>query len=154
MCIRDRQGGVESAHGAAGRRVLVSFAAGIAAFAIAWLVTPWQAAALIGWNVAATAFIAWVWFTVAGMDGAATAKHAAIEDISRTTADLILILASVASLVGVGLSLLEASDLEGLAKATIVGLASVSVVLSWATVHTVFTPVSYTHLTLPTSDLV
>ena len=135
----DPQGGVETAHGAAGIRVLVSFAVGIAAFAIAWLATQWQAAALIGWNVAATVFIAWIWFTVAGMDGAATAKHAAIEDLSRPTADLILILASVASLVGVGLSLLEASDTEGLAKAMIVGVASVSVILSWATVHTVFT---------------
>jgi uncharacterized membrane protein len=135
----DPQGGVETAHGAAGRRVLVSFAAGIAAFAIAWLATPWQAAALVGWNVAATAFIAWIWFTVAGMDAAATAKHAAIEDLSRSTADLILILASVVSLIGVGLSLLEASDTEGLEKAMIVGVASVSVILSWATVHTVFT---------------
>ena len=133
------EGGVQTAHGAAGRRVLVSFAAGLAAFAVSLLATPWQTAALIGWNVAATVFIAWMWFTVAGMDGAATAKHAAIEDISRPTADLILILASVASLVGVGLSLLEASDTEGLAKAMIVGLASVSVILSWATVHTVFT---------------
>jgi uncharacterized membrane protein len=119
--------------------VLVSFAAGIAAFAIAWVATPWQAAALVGWNVAATAFIAWIWFTVAGMDAAATAKHAAIEDLSRSTADLILILASVVSLIGVGLSLLEASDTEGLEKAMIVGVASVSVILSWATVHTVFT---------------
>jgi uncharacterized membrane protein len=135
----DPQGGVETAHGAAGRRVLVSFAAGIAAFAIAWLATPWQAAALVGWNVAATAFIAWIWFTVAGMDAPATAKHAAIEDLSRSTADLILILASVVSLIGVGLSLLEASDTEGLEKAMIVGVASVSVILSWATVHTVFT---------------
>ena len=135
----DPQGGVETAHGAAGRRVLVSFAAGIAAFAIAWLATPWQAAALIGWNVAATVFIAWIWITVAGMDAAATARHAAIEDLSRSTADLILILASVVSLIGVGLSLLEASDTEGLEKATIVAVASVSVILSWATVHTVFT---------------
>ena len=135
----DPQGGVETAHGAAGKRVLVSFAAGIAAFAIAWLATPWQAAALVGWNVAATAFIAWIWFTVARMDAAATAKHAAIEDLSRSTADLILILAAVVSLIGVGLSLLEASDTEGLEKAMIVGVASVSVILSWATVHTVFT---------------
>ena len=135
----DPQGGVETAHGAAGIRVVVSFAVGIAAFGVAWLATPWQAAALIGWNVAATVFIAWIWFMVAGMDGAATAQHASIEDLSRPTADLILIIASVASLVGVGFSLLEASGTEGLAKATIVGLASVSVILSWATVHTVFT---------------
>ncbi len=135
----DRQGGVETAHGAAGIRVLVSFAVGVAAFGVAMLATPWQAAGLIGWSVAATVFNAWIWLTVAGMDGTATAKHAAIEDLSRPTADLILILASVASLVGVGLSLLEASDTEGLAKAMIVGIASVSVILSWATVHTVFT---------------
>jgi uncharacterized membrane protein len=135
----DPQGGVETAHGAAGMRVLVSFAVGIAAFGVAWLTTPWQAASLIGWSVATTVFIAWIWFTVAGMDGAATARHAAVEDLSRRTADLVLILASVTSLIGVGLSLLEASDTEGLEKAMIVAVASVSVILSWATVHTVFT---------------
>jgi uncharacterized membrane protein len=132
-------GSVQTAHGAAGRRVLVSFAAGLAAFALAWLATPWQAAALIGWNVAATVFIVWVWLIVRGMDGAATAKHAVIEDLSRRTAELVLIFASVISLIGVGLSLLQASDTGGLARAMIVGVASVSVILSWATVHTVFT---------------
>src|SRR4029450_9004569 len=60
-----------------------------------WLLPPWTAAPLVGWNVAATAFIAWIWFTVAGMDAASTAKHAAIEDPSRATAGLILILAGV-----------------------------------------------------------
>jgi uncharacterized membrane protein len=135
----DPDGGVQTAHGAAGRRVLVSFAAGLAAFALAWIATPWQAAALIGWNVAATVFILWVWLIVRGMDGAATAKHAVIEDLSRRTAELVLIFASVISLIGVGLSLLQASDTGGLARAMIVGVASVCVILSWATVHTVFT---------------
>jgi len=135
----DPQRGVETAHGTAGMRVLVSFAVGIAAFGIAWLATPWQAASLIGWSVAAAVFIAWIWFMVAGMGGAATARHAAVEDLSRSTADLVLILASVTSLIGVGLSLLEASDTEGLEKAMIVAVASVGVILSWATVHTVFT---------------
>lgn len=73
------------------------------------------------------------------MDGEATAQHAAVHDVSRRTADLILILASVASLVGVGLALIEASDKQGLAKAGVVAVASASVILSWATVHTVFT---------------
>jgi uncharacterized membrane protein len=124
--------------GAAGIRVLVSFAAGIAAFALAWLVTPWQSAALIGWDVAATVFIVWVWLIVRGMDGEATEQHAVVEDLSRGTADLILILASVISLIGVGLALLEAAGKEGFTKALIVGVASVSVILSWATVHVVF----------------
>ena len=102
------------------------------------LATPWQTAALIGWNVAAIVFILWIWLIVRGMDGAATAQHVVIEDLSRATADLILILASVISLIGVGLALLEGSDTGGPAKAMIVGVASVSVILSWATVHTVF----------------
>jgi len=136
---RDPAGGVQTAHGAAGFRVLVSFAAGLAAFAFAWIATPWQTASLIGWNVAATVFIVWIWLIVRGMDGVATAQHAVIEDLSRRTADLVLILASVVSLIGVGLALLESSDTGGLEKATIVGVASASVILSWATVHTVFT---------------
>jgi uncharacterized membrane protein len=131
--------GVPTAHGAAGLRVWVSFGAGLAAFAVSWLATPWQTAALIGWNVAATVFIVWVWLIVRGMDGEATARHAVIEDLSRGTADLVLILASVISLIGVGLSLLEASNTEGFTKALVVGLASLSVILSWATVHMVFT---------------
>ncbi len=135
----DPEGGVQTAHGAAGRRVLVSFAAGLAAFAVSGVAKPWQTAALIGWNVAATVFIVWIWLIVRGMDGAATAQHVVIEDLSRGTAELVLIFASVISLIGVGLSLLESSDTGGLAKATIVGVASVSVILSWATVHTVFT---------------
>ena len=134
----DPEGGVQTAHGAAGRRVLVSFAAGLAAFALAWLATPWQTASLIGWNVAATVFIVWIWLIVRGMDGAATAQHAVIEDLSRSTADLVLIFASVVSLIGVGLSLLQGSDTGGLAKALTVGVASVTVILSWATVHTVY----------------
>ena len=40
----DPHSGVETAHGAAGIRVLVAFAVGIAAFGAARLATPWQAA--------------------------------------------------------------------------------------------------------------
>ena len=39
-------------------RVLLSLAAGVLAFAIAILLTPWQVATLTGWNVTAIVFIA------------------------------------------------------------------------------------------------
>jgi uncharacterized membrane protein len=135
----DRGSSLGSSHGVARNRVLVSLAVGLLAFGIVVVLSPWQAAALIGWDVAATVFMVWVWLIVGRMDGEATAAHAVIEDLSTRTADLILILASVTSLIGVGLSLLEASDKEGFAKALITALASASVILSWATVHTVFT---------------
>lgn len=135
----ERNGSVEGSHSSARTRVLLSLAVGVVAFGVAMLLTGWQAAALIGWDVAATVFIAWVWLAVGRMNGEQTRSHAGNEDLSRNVADLVLILASVTSLIGVGLSLLEASDKEGAAKALITGLASLSVVLSWATVHTVFT---------------
>jgi uncharacterized membrane protein len=119
--------------------VLLSLAAGLVAFGVAKLFTTWQIAALIGWIVASTVFIVWIYLSVGGMDGEATARHAAIEDASRPTADLILILASVTSLVGVGLSLLEASNRPGSERAVITAVAAITVILSWATVHTVYT---------------
>jgi uncharacterized membrane protein len=120
----DDQGGVKRSHISAGTRVLAVFGAGVLAFGIASLLVPWQVATLIGWSVSAAAFVASVWFSVGRMDGAATAEFAMIEDESRAAADLVLITASTASLLGVALTLLKA--------------AGVSVILSWGAVHTVF----------------
>jgi uncharacterized membrane protein len=135
----DQGSSLESSHSNARTRVLMSLAVGVLALGIAMFLTPWQAAALIGWDVAASVFIVWVWLAVGRMDGEATKAHAGIEDRSTGTADLVLILASVTSLIGVGLSLLEASDQDVAAKAFITAIASLTVILSWATVHTVFT---------------
>jgi len=131
-------GGVKGSHIRAGTRVLLAFAAGVLAFGIASIFMPWQVATLIGWSVSAAAFVASVWLSVRRMDGAATAEFATIEDDSRAAADLVLITASSASLLGVALTLLKASGENGAARAFITGVATVSVILSWAAVHTVF----------------
>jgi uncharacterized membrane protein len=133
------EGSVESSHGAARTHVLLSLAAGVVAAGVSTLFTTWQIAVLIGWDMAAVVFMAWIRLIVGGMDSEATARHAAIEDASRPTADLILILASVTSLIAVGLALLEASRRPGLERAIITAVAAITVILSWATVHTVFT---------------
>lgn len=120
-------------------RVLVACLAGLLAFGIVMAVAPWQVASLAGWDVWAGVFVAWVWWNVGGLDGAATARSAMIEDDSRPASDLVLIAASVASLLGVGLALLKASSEQGTAQGIITAVAALSVVLSWAAVHTVFT---------------
>ena len=56
-----------------------------------------------------------------------------------------LIAASVASLAGVGMALLKASEAVGLARAGTTAVAVVSVAVSWLAVHTVFT-LRYAHL--------
>ncbi|HEY7399660.1 MAG TPA: DUF1345 domain-containing protein [Actinomycetota bacterium] len=122
----------------AGLRVLVAFAIGIVASSIAAFLTAWQVAVLIGWDATAIVFLAWVFLAVHALGGEATALHATSEDPSRAVAELILISASAASLVGVGVVLFKASNEHGGARALSIGVAFLSVALSWAAVHTVF----------------
>lgn len=123
----------------AGVRVLAACVIGLLAFGIVMTLAPWQVASLVGWDVWAGVFVAWVWWSIGRMDGSATERSAMIEDDSRAASDLVLIAASVASLVGVGLALLKASSETGTARAVVTGVAALSVVLSWGAVHTVFT---------------
>jgi hypothetical protein len=83
------------------RRVIVAAAA--ASF------TPWKVSSLLAWDTWAAIFCTWVWVAVRGAD-ATTHRIATRGDDPRPAADLVLIAASVASLLGVGLALLQASD--------------------------------------------
>jgi uncharacterized membrane protein len=67
-----------------------------------------------------------------------TAEHAAAIDPDRLTTDWLLVVSAVASLVAVGFVLVRATDGQGPGEYAQVGLALLSVVLSWAMVHTVF----------------
>jgi uncharacterized membrane protein len=64
---------------------------------------------------------------------------ATAEDNSRVAADTVLVGASVASLVGVVFALLKAGGETGTAHILIIAVAFLSIVLSWSSVHTVFT---------------
>jgi len=67
-----------------------------------------------------------------------TAEHAAAIDPDRLTTDWLLVVSAVASLVAVGFVLVRATAEQGPREFAQVGLALLSVVLSWAMVHTVF----------------
>ncbi len=120
-------------------RVGVAAAGGVVALTAGLALVPWQAAALIGWDVTAVIWGVWVWFSIAGKDSAATEGLATSEDDSRAAADTVLVCASVASLVGVALALLKAAGENGAAHALMTGVAAATVVLSWGAVHTLFT---------------
>ena len=111
---------------------------GLLAGLVAWRWAAWQAAVLIGWDVAAVSFSAWVLLAVAGLGAEGARLLATREDSSRAAADLILLAASVTCLVGVALALVEAAGSKGLAKGLLVALAVGSVVVSWTVVHIVF----------------
>jgi uncharacterized membrane protein len=117
----------------------VAVGVGLAAFAAAMAVTSWQVAALLGWDAMALVAVVWVLAVVMGKSGQETAAMAKREDDSRAAADVLLVSACVASLLGVGAGLLKAAQQHGLAKAGTTGVAVLSVALAWAAVHTVFT---------------
>jgi uncharacterized membrane protein len=118
---------------------MACLACGLAAFAVAILLTPWQIADLVGWDVAGAVFVAWVLVSTRGKDAAQTRAMAVMEDNSRVAADAILIGASIASLVGVALALVKAGGEQNPAHTLITALAFLSVVVSWTSVHTVYT---------------
>ena len=105
----------------------------------------WQVAVLSAWIAAAGVNLVWVWVSIHGLDATRTAQVATVEDDSRFAADLLLVSASGASLIGVAFALVSASGEEGLSKALTTVVATASIVLSWALVQTLYT-LRYAHL--------
>jgi uncharacterized membrane protein len=120
------------------RAVIVALAGGVAGIVAAFL-APWQLSTLLGWDVAAASFVVWVWTSAGRFDPEETRNFAMREDDSRVSAQLLVLTACVVSLAGVGFDLLKASE-SGSASGhvALVSAALLTVVLSWATVHTAF----------------
>jgi uncharacterized membrane protein len=113
--------------------VLGSLAGGLAAAR-----SPWQLAVLAGWDVSAAAFLTWVWVSVGRFTPAETSAFATREDDSRVATSILLLSASVASLVGVGLDLVKSGNAHDLGRVVLTAIAVLTVALSWGVVHTVF----------------
>ena len=109
------------------------------AYGVTAVLTPWQVAVLLGWDVMAASYLGWVWWTIRGSDSEKTARLAKTEDPSRALADLVLVSASVASLPGVGFAVVKASSATEPAKALITAVAVMTVAISWLSVHALFT---------------
>lgn len=97
-------------------------------------------APLAGWDAAALLYLVWMWTQIGPADADRTAALAVREDASRKMSDLVLLLAAVASLVGVGYVVaLGAAKNDPIGPAEAITIAITSVVLSWTLVHTLFT---------------
>ena len=119
-------------------RLITVVVLGSLAGGLATALSPWQLAVLAGWDVAAAAFLTWVWLGVGRFTPEETGAFATREDDSRVATSILLLSASVASLVGVGLDLVKASNAHNGGRVTLTVIAVVTVALSWGVVHTVF----------------
>jgi uncharacterized membrane protein len=125
-------------------RVLTSAACGVLVAAATAPFAPWQITVLSGWIVASATFVTRVWMRINGLDGVETAAVATREDGSRGAAHLMVIGASIASLVGVGVTLAKASTTSGGTRLAVTVVAILTVITSWVLVQTVFT-LRYAH---------
>ena len=121
-----------------GRRVTYAMLAGAVTVSIAWLAMPVAASILLGWDVAVVIYLVWTGASVWNLDPGRTAQLAKREDPSTPVAELVVLLAGTAMLAAVGFALVKAGQTTGGEKAYLVTIGLLSVVLSWAVVHTVF----------------
>ncbi len=121
-------------------RLVISLLIGAVATIIALYYNLGVVSYLVGWDAAVIIFVAWVWLICWPMDHHQTAKFALREDPSTVAADVILISASIASLVGVGMAIFESHVTSLEPRAIFLGTVSIlSVVLAWLLIHTIYT---------------
>jgi uncharacterized membrane protein len=120
------------------RTVIVACIGLVVAVVLLWFVT-WGMAVVAGWDTAALTFLMSIWPIIIRADSSHAAQLATREDETRGTATVLLLSASVASLLGVGFALSLAGRESGPLRVLLIGVAVLTVVLSWTVVNTVYT---------------
>ena len=121
------------------------FVIGLIVTVILLMFVTWRLALVGGWDATALAFLATTWPIIIRADSSGTQQLATRADTTRGTARVLLLGASVTSLVGVGFALTSAGRESGLLRAALIGVAVLTVTLSWSLVNTVYT-LRYAHL--------
>ena len=121
------------------RRAVVVSSVGLLVVVVLLWFLPWEMAVVAGWDAAALTFLLTIWSMILRPDGAQAAQLATREDETRGSAAVLLLGASVASLLGVGFTLDLAGAEGGALRVLLIGVAVLTVVLSWTVVNTVYT---------------
>ena len=122
----------------AGSRVTCALLVGAVIGVVASLFTVPSASILLGWDVAVAIYLGWTWSAVRRLDPGLTAQLAKREDPSAPAAEFLLIGAGNAALGAVAFALVKAGQAVGGTKAYLIAVGLLSVMLSWALIHTVF----------------
>ena len=96
----------------------------------------WELALLAVWDVTVGLMLGWIWLAVSSLDAEQTRLQSTRQDATRDLTRALLLLASTTSLVGVIYAFVQAGDADGTRKVLLTGFAALTIVLSWALVHT------------------
>lgn len=116
-------------------RFSVAFVVALVAAVIAAEWASWDQALLVGWDVGAAALLVMLWHDFAGHNAERTAVIAKRDDMNRSMTDIVLVVASLASIAAVAIMLTGSGKRASL---SVVGFGLLSIVISWAIVHSVF----------------
>ena len=126
-------------HAPAMRRAIMVLLAGLIVVVILLPFMAWGLALVGGWNAAALGFLLTVWPIIIRADSSGAPQFAAREDQTEGSARLLLVGASVASLLGSGYALHLAGQKSGAPQMLLIGAAVLTVILSWTVINTVYT---------------
>ncbi len=132
-------------HALAMRRAIIVVSVGVIVALVLLRFATWELAVIGGWDAAALTFLFTVWPIIIRANGSHVEQLTAREDETRGSATALIVGASVASLLGVGFALGLAGRESGPLRVVLIGLAVLTVVLSWTVVNTVYT-LRYAHL--------
>ncbi|HTN78407.1 MAG TPA: DUF1345 domain-containing protein [Acidimicrobiales bacterium] len=132
-------------HAPALNRLVLGLALGVAVAVVLAFFVAWQLAVLAAWDTVCAVVLAVIWHEIYWSDATKTRLLATKTDETRNTSRLLVICACIGSLVGVAFALHRANQKGGGSELLLVGIALLTVVLSWTLVNTVFT-LHYAHL--------
>jgi uncharacterized membrane protein len=120
------------------KRLIVAVSAGLLIAILFSVVGAAKFAPLAAWDTTALVYGCWVWVSVLPMSAAEARTHAVRENPGRGWTDALLLVASIASLAAVGVLIVDASKSTGVSKVEDIAVGLVSIIISWALVHTTF----------------
>ena len=120
-------------------RLMLSVLVGVAAaFVMSAAAMPGRVAAVAAWDLGTALYLVLSWTMMVRSTPARMRRRAATQDESRWVILTIMVAASFFSLLAIGVVLRGAHDMKGGAFALHVGLAAVTLILSWMLLHTLF----------------
>lgn len=120
-----------------GKRLLIAGIVFAAATLFLFPYLGWLHAPLIGWDLAALMLLVRWYIDLHGKSALETAEIAADDDINNPVAESIILLASIASIVGIGALMVR--KIMPFPEPISIGISLLSVFISWNIVHMIFT---------------
>jgi uncharacterized membrane protein len=126
-------------------RLVIALVVALVAFGISRHFLTWSVSLIASWDAFALSSLVLAWLGMFFTDARSRVNEAHLQDSSRTAICFCLIFTSVAGLLGAGVLLGAAKELQGGEALRHVALAALTVVSSWLLVHTMMA-LHYTHV--------